>query len=69
MDIEINNRNTNKSPASNSKSPLINTHKQSSQRKASASRSNSPVRNSRASPERSNFNKDGNDNRNGYNNR
>lgn len=69
MDIEPNNRNNNKSPASNSKSPLLNTYKQSSQRKASASRSNSPVRNSRASPERSNFNKDGNDNRNGFNNR
>lgn len=65
MDIEANNRNNN----SNSKSPILNTHKQNSQRKASASRSNSPVRNSRCSPERSNFKKDGNDNRNGYNNR
>lgn len=69
MDIEPNNRNNNKSPASNSKSPLLNTYKQGSQRKASASRSNSPVRNSRASPEKSNFNKDGNDNRNGFNSR
>lgn len=62
MDIEANNRNTNRSP-------FLNSFKKSSQRKASASRSNSPVRNSRQSPEKSSFNKDGIDNSNGYNNR
>lgn len=69
MDIEYNNRNTNKSPLSNSKSPLQNSFKRNSQRKASASRSKSPVRNNRSSPENSKFNKDDNDNRNGFNNR